>query len=163
MIKRECIKKKQEDDKKLLDEVVRLRAKTGSRISDSMMQSMISFQSALSKGSKTSKSKSIYSAMGSKWGGTADDGDDYELAKLELKPSIQAQNAITHEWWQSINPKKDVYLPILEVKKLLVAKSLVLDLDSAGKQITKYHGKKDQIDYEEFYKMFCKGIFRIAL
>jgi len=56
-----------------------------------------------------------------------------------------------------------VYLPILEIKKFLKQKALAVDVESAGKQIMKYHGKKEQLDYEEFYEMFCKGIFRVAM
>jgi len=36
---------------------------------------------------------------GSKWGGTVADADDYALSKLDIKPSIQEQNAVTLEWW----------------------------------------------------------------
>jgi len=129
-------------------------------------QSQISFRSVsnVSKSSISGAGKSIYSTMGgSKWGGTIGDVDDYALSKLDIKPSIQEQNAVTHEWWQSINPLRDVYLPILEIKKLLKNKKLVIDIESAAKQIVKYHGKKEQIDYEEFYEMFCKGIFRVAM
>ena len=37
------------------------------------------------------------------------------------------------------------------------------NVDSAEKEIFKIVGKCKSIDYDDFYKLFCKGIFRIAL
>jgi hypothetical protein len=33
----------------------------------------------------------------------------------------------------------------------------------AEKIIFKFVGKVDQLEYSEFYKIFCKGIFKVAL
>jgi len=33
----------------------------------------------------------------------------------------------------------------------------------ADKEIVKYLGQVEQMEYAEFYKLFCKGIFRVAL
>ena len=34
------------------------------------------------------------------------------MKKLEVKPTIQEQIAVTKEWWQSFNPNYDAYLPV---------------------------------------------------
>lgn len=70
---------------------------------------------------------------------------------------------ITKEWWRSINPNQDVYLPLQTVKRFFVSKKLTQDLDTAEKVIHKFIGKVDEIEYKEFYTMFTKGIFRVAL
>ena len=38
-----------------------------------------------------------------------------------------------------------------------------LDNESAEKDIQKILGKVTEMDYEEFYRLFAKGIFRVAL
>lgn len=50
--------------------------------------------------------------------------DEEMLKKLDIKPSIQEQMQVTTDWWKSINPNQDVYLPLQTVKKLFVAKRL---------------------------------------
>lgn len=70
---------------------------------------------------------------------------------------------ITTDWWKSINPNQDVYLPLQTVKKLFVAKKLTLDLDTAEKVIFRFIGKVEDVEYSEFYTIFTKGIFRVAL
>ena len=50
------------------------------------------------------------------------------------------------------------------IKKFMIANRLVLDLEAAEKVIVRYIGKQthkeDELDYDEFYMLFCKGIFR---
>ena len=33
----------------------------------------------------------------------------------------------------------------------------------ADKEIVRYLGQVQEVEYSEFYKLFCKGIFRVAL
>ena len=70
---------------------------------------------------------------------------------------------VTTDWWKSVNPNQDVYLPLQTVKKLFVAKKLTQDLDTAEKVIFRFVGKVEDVEYSEFYTMFTKGIFRVAL
>lgn len=42
-------------------------------------------------------------------------------------------------------------------------KGLSPDEDSAAKVIENSIGKRDRLDYEDFYRLFCKGIFRTSL
>ena len=99
---------------------------------------------------------------GSKWGTSSAPGDQ-ALSKIELKPSLQEQIVITKDWWYGINPNRDLTLPIGTIKKFFVQQHFSLDLESAEKEIIKYHGRVEEIGYDQFYKMFCKGIFRVAL
>ena len=62
---------------------------------------------------------------GSKWGGTTNGGGpggEYSMKKLEIKPTIQEQMAITKEWWESINPNGDVFIMVPKIKRLFVKK-----------------------------------------
>ena len=54
-------------------------------------------------------------------------------------------------------------MPLQTVKKLFVAKKLTQDLDTAEKVIFRFVGKVEDVEYSEFYTMFTKGIFRVAL
>jgi hypothetical protein len=124
--------------------------------------------SAMSKGSKFSNARtSRYggsSMGGSKWGKTTNGGPgEYGMRKLEIKPTIQEQMAVTKEWWESLNPNADVFLPLPTVKRHFVRKQLAQDLELAEKIIFRFVGKVEEIEYKEFYKIFCKGIFKIAL
>jgi len=85
------------------------------------------------------------------------------LSKLELKPSILDQMEITKQWWKAMNTKEDPVLPVDTVKKWIVKNQLASDMEQAGKVILKLLGKVEMIEYEEFYKLFIKGIFRTAL
>lgn len=120
--------------------------------------------SAMSKGSRLSKGRqSVYSSFGgSRWGTTGGVGD-YALKKLEIKPTIQEQMLVTKEWWESLNPNLDVYLPLQKIKRFFVKKALAQDLELAEKEIFRYLGKVEELEYDEFYKVFTKGIFRVAL
>lgn len=99
---------------------------------------------------------------GSRFGTTGGPGD-YALKKLEIKPTIQEQTKTTRDWWTSINPTMDIWLPLVLIKNLFVQKKLTQDVDMAEKIIFKFVGKTDQLEYSEFYKIFCKGIFKVAL
>ena len=88
---------------------------------------------------------------------------ELDLSKLVVKPSILDQQEITKDWWAELNPKEDVQIPTLVIKKFMVLHHLVTDLESAEKVITRFIGKQDTLDYDEFYMLFCKGIFRQAL
>ena len=46
---------------------------------------------------------------------------------------------------------------------MLISKKLAADLQSAEKIIFKFLGKVDELDYNEFYKIFCRGIFKESL
>ena len=65
-----------------------IRKRTASHLSNSDVQSLRSL-SAISKGSKLSMSKSIYSSFGgSRWGKGGGPMDEEMLKKLDIKPSI---------------------------------------------------------------------------
>lgn len=50
------------------------------------------------------------------------------------------------------------------MKKFLVLKAFAPDQDSAGKVIVKTLGsKKETLEFFEFYKLFAKSMFRVAL
>lgn len=49
------------------------------------------------------------------------------------------------------------------VIKFMVKKGMSLDNEQAEKDIQKVLGKIPEMEYEEFYRLFCKGIFRVAL
>lgn len=85
------------------------------------------------------------------------------LSKLELKPSILDQMEITKQWWKAMNTKEDPMLPVDTVKKWIVKNQLASDMEQAGKVLLKLLGKVEMMEYEEFYKLFIKGIFRTAL
>lgn len=85
------------------------------------------------------------------------------MKKLEIKPTIQEQMLVTKEWWESLNPNLDVYLPLQKIKRFFVKKALAQDLELAEKEIFRYLGKVEELEYDEFYKVFTKGIFRVAL
>lgn len=85
------------------------------------------------------------------------------LSKLELKPSILDQMEITKQWWKDMNTKEDPVLPVDAIKKWIVKNQLASDMEQASKVIIKLLGKVEMIEYEEFYKLFIKGIFRTAL
>lgn len=46
---------------------------------------------------------------------------------------------------------------------MLIIKKLATDQQSAEKIIFKFLGKVDELDYNEFYKIFCRGIFKESL
>jgi hypothetical protein len=85
------------------------------------------------------------------------------LSKLELKPSILDQMEITKQWWKAMNTKEDPVLPVDTVQKWIVKNQLASDMEQASKVLVKLLGKVEMIEYEEFYKLFIKGIFRTAL
>ena len=85
------------------------------------------------------------------------------LSKLELKPSILDQMEITKQWWKAMNIKEDPVLPVDTVQKWIVKNQLASDMEQASKVLIKLLGKVEMIEYEEFYKLFIKGIFRTAL
>ena len=70
---------------------------------------------------------------------------------------------ITKNWWNEINPKQDVYLPLDVIKKLFVKKRLTSDAEQAEKIIFNILGKIVEMDFVDFYKLFSKPIFRVAL
>lgn len=70
---------------------------------------------------------------------------------------------VTKEWWESLNPNLDVFLPLQKIKRFFVKKGLAQDLEVAEKEIFRYLGKVEEMEYDEFYKVFTKGIFRVAL
>lgn len=110
--------------------------------------------------SKSSFKNSIYS--GSKFGVSANK-TNVNIKKIDIKPSIQEQMDITKDWWYQFNKEKDLYMPSLKVKKFFVEKGLTLDMNSAEAIVVKALGKVNRIKYEDFYRIFCKGIFRVAL
>ena len=85
------------------------------------------------------------------------------LREMEFNPSIYEQINVTKDWWKEINVNEDPVLPIKMVIKFLVKKGLALDDEQAEKDIQKILGKVTEMEYEEFYRLFCKGIFRVAL
>ena len=62
-----------------------------------------------------------------------------------------------------MNTKEDPVLPVDTIKKWIVKNQLASDMEQASKVIIKLLGKVEMIEYEEFYKLFIKGIFRTAL
>ena len=53
---------------------------------------------------------------------------------------------------------------LMVIKRFLVQKHLCPDLEAAGKQLERDLGRDlTCIEYPQFYKLFCKGIFRVAL
>ena len=49
------------------------------------------------------------------------------------------------------------------IKKFFAKKGFCADEESASKIILQSMGKKETYKYDEFYKIFCKSIFRISL
>ena len=49
------------------------------------------------------------------------------------------------------------------IKKFFAKKGFCADEESASKIILQGMGKKETYKYDEFYKIFCKSIFRISL
>jgi len=80
-----------------------------------------------------------------------------------MAPSIYEQISITKQWWKSINLNQDPSLHISEVKKFFVKKGLTQDLPSAEKEIQNALGNISTLEYDDFYKVFGRGIFRVAL
>lgn len=70
---------------------------------------------------------------------------------------------VTTNWWTSINPDHEVEIPVMKVRRFLVLRKLCPDVDAAGKEIIKQNGHIETIDYPNFYKLFCRGIFRLML
>lgn len=62
-----------------------------------------------------------------------------------------------------MNPTQEIWLPLQLIKNFFVQKKLTQDVDMAEKIIFKFVGKTHQLEYSEFYKIFCKGIFKVAL
>ena len=62
-----------------------------------------------------------------------------------------------------MNTKEDPVLPVSIIKKWIVQNQLASDMEQASKVIIKLLGKVEVMEYEEFYKLFIKGIFRTAL
>lgn len=54
-------------------------------------------------------------------------------------------------------------MPVENIKQFICKQGLTENVDSAEKEIFKIVGKCKTIDFDDFYKLFCKGIFRIAL
>jgi hypothetical protein len=128
--------------------------------------------SNISKGSKRSKNQSLSGMSGmnkanpssSKWGeSTAAIQQAKLLRSLEMAPPVADQVAITKDWWASINTNQDPSLPINKVRRFFVTKGLTSDQDTALKEIEKIHGKISTLEYSDFFKIFIKGIFRVAL
>ena len=51
----------------------------------------------------------------------------------------------------------------MKVRRFFVNKGLSSDQDTALKEIEKIHGKINHLDFQDFFKIFIKGIFRVAL
>ena len=51
----------------------------------------------------------------------------------------------------------------MKIRRFFVKKGLSSDQDTALKEIEKVHGKISELDYSNFFKIFIKGIFRVAL
>lgn len=81
----------------------------------------------------------------------------------EEKPSLQEIINIISEWWGSVNPNKQSEVPVMTIKRLMVRKKLMPNLDEASKVIIKLVGKVDNLDFQNFYKLFCRGIFRLLI
>jgi len=54
-------------------------------------------------------------------------------------------------------------VPLQPIKRFFKIKGLSQDEDTAEKEIQKIIGKVRVLDFDDFYNIFCKGIFRIAL
>ena len=52
---------------------------------------------------------------------------------------------------------------INKVKKFLLEMRLVPELDTAELQIIRSIGKFDTLTYDQFYKIFSRSLFRVAL
>ena len=52
---------------------------------------------------------------------------------------------------------------INEIKKFFIEKGLSQDLHGAEKEIHNALGNVTSLDYDDFYKVFSRGIFRVAL
>jgi hypothetical protein len=79
------------------------------------------------------------------------------------KPTLAEVMSVTQSWWSSINPEKELEIPVMRVRRFLVLKKLCPDVDAAGKDIVKQNGQVEMIDYPNFYKLFSRGIFRLML
>lgn len=66
-------------------------------------------------------------------------------------------------WWAKLNTFNDVEVPIMQIKKYLVQMRFTPDVETAEVVISKILGKQSLLDFEKFYKLFGKSIFRIAL
>ena len=132
------------------------KIKEGSKITDSDMQSIRSMSSA-------SKHSGLASALTSQFGNNGTVNETSGFSKLHMKPSIEEQMQITREWWDSMNPNNEHELSLITIKRFFLKKKLANTLELAGKIIEKSLGKIDSMSYGEFYKHFCKGIFRVAL
>lgn len=82
----------------------------------------------------------------------------------DYKPSIEDQITITREWWDLLTPGGRVDIPIMTMKRFFITKKFAPDLDTAEKIIQKALGQDIRIfGYKDFYRLFAKGIFRVAL
>ena len=82
---------------------------------------------------------------------------------MTMKPSIMDQMEITKEWWAELNINEDARLALGTIKKFIVKKQFTTDLEAAEKVIFRYIGKRSELDFDEFYMLFSKGIFKTAL
>ena len=99
------------------------------------------------------------SASVSEFGGDLMDG----MLDLEIKPFVSQQIHIVKKWWTEINPNEDANIPNEKVYRFFIAKKISQDQGTVGKDITQIIGPHKYIDYVNFYKIFCLGIFREAL
>lgn len=82
-------------------------------------------------------------------------------------PSLVEQMEVVTEWWKQIdNNKGNFQIPIQQVAKFFVAKKISPDTEKAKAIIYKAQLNRDKrpvVSYDEFNRIFCKGIFRSAL
>ena len=64
----------------------------------------------------------------------------------------------------NIDMRKTNLINIVKVQDLLVLKGIAPDIDTAKKIIHKYVQKKEEtISFDDFYRIFCKCIFKESL
>lgn len=170
LIKEHCIEKKQKIRNAIVAQMMKRRVmqgQAGSRMNDTRTTAAMLRTDEMTHSSFTESRSTLFSTFQLSPGdldGLSDGYLAYELAKLDLKPSILDQIEITKEWWDQLNTNEDPYLPINKVAKFIVKNSFAGDVEQAEKIIAKLLGPKmEKLDYQEFYMLYCRGIFRTAL
>lgn len=71
--------------------------------------------------------------------------------------------AIIEVWWKDVNVLREMYISMDQCKKFFVKKTLAKDNEVAEKLIIMFIGKIERIEFQDFYKLFSRGIFRVSL
>eukprot|EP00347_Sterkiella_histriomuscorum_P020000 403339480 len=79
--------------------------------------------------------------------------------------TLSDQLAIVRQWWQEIDKGKgNLTQKLDDVAKLLVIKKIAAEMETARRVVIQSTKKsKQEIDWEDFNQIFCKGIFKEVL